>query len=224
MKLIDRIISPLAPLLCLLCSKEGALICAWCFEEALPDTAQRCVGCGALSEQSKTCQTCQKAQQLPAHVWVRADYDDMAKQLVSRLKFARTYKAADIIASYLDEAISYLDEQTVIVHVPTAPKRYRQRGYDPAQLIAASLAKQRKLRSHTLLYRLTNVRQVGASRVQRKTQLESAFSVSDNIDTKTPILLVDDIYTTGGSLSAATKTLKNAGYKNISAAIFARAI
>ena len=224
MKLIDQIISPIAPLLCLLCGKEGQLICAWCHEEALPDVPPRCINCSALSDQAKTCQTCKNAQQLPANVWVRADYDGTAKQLISRLKFARTYKAADVIADYLGEVIPYLEEGTVISYIPTAPKRYRQRGYDPAQLIAGSLAKKRKLHSQSLLYRLNNARQVGASRMLRKTQLESAFSVKTNLSKKTPILLIDDIYTTGGTLSAATKVLKKTGYKNVSAAIFARSV
>lgn len=225
MQLIDKLLSLIAPMQCIGCNKEGLLVCAWCKPELIDPVPQRCVGCMRQAEDARTCQKCRQTYQLPAHVWVRAVYDGPIKVLLHKLKFGRGASAAQPLADYLAEALPFLPRRTVIVPVPTAARRIRQRGYDQSTLIAKNVAQKTDTSHMALLERTSSARQVGAPRSVRKTQMASAFVVKGKkLAKNTPIVLVDDIYTTGGTLSACTVALKKAGYKNVDAAIVAQAM
>ena len=127
----------------------------------------------------------------------------MARLCLSSLKFLRTYSAHERIAELMYKSLPYLAKDTVTTHIPTSLNRVRSRGYDQPRLLAKGPAYQRGLSHATMLTRLTNTRQVGASRLERRKQLNNAYHVNSyrDITKKSPILLVDDIYTTGGTLS-----------------------
>jgi ComF family protein len=158
-------------------------------------------------------------------VWVATTYDEGAKELVHKLKFEHAMAAAKPITELMAEALPYLPEGIVIVHVPTATSRRRQRGYDQAELLARHLARRLRRRCMTLLARRGQSRQVGARRMQRTTQLVDAFHpIRPSLIQGAHILLVDDIVTTGASLEAAARVLKQAGAKRIDAVVFAQKI
>ena len=222
--LLDRLIELIAPMQCVSCQAEGPAVCAWCWPDLLTPVAERCAACYKLSPDSQTCPSCRKRQSLPTHVWVRTEYDQWSKQLLHRLKFQRAYSIGALLADYIEETLPYLDPETIVTHIPTAPKRIRTRGYDQAQLIARAIAKKQQLRYKPLLERQKDARQTGASKSARQKQMEHAFRVTSRAGrfVDSPVLLVDDMYTTGATLAGATKTLKQAGYKKIYAAVFAQ--
>ena len=81
MKPIDRLISSVAPALCLGSSAEGNIVCSWCFPDFLAIEAERCIGCNALSDNSRTCQCHVGKTSLSKHVWVRTMYEGNGKAL-----------------------------------------------------------------------------------------------------------------------------------------------
>jgi len=97
----------------------------------------------------------------------------------------------------------------------------RIRGYDQSQLIAKRLAKQLGLPYCRLLRRVGQTRQVGASRQQRKEQIQHAFQPTGNKLTSQRVIVVDDILTTGATLEAAAAALKQAGASHVTAVVFA---
>lgn len=108
----------------------------------------------------------------------------------------------------------------LIVPVPAAPQRFRQRGYNPAQLLARELARELHLPLVDALAHLGNQRQVGAGRTQRLAQAEQAFAVAkSNPIVGARVLLVDDVVTTGATLSACAGALKAVGAKTVWAAV-----
>jgi ComF family protein len=115
------------------------------------------------------------------------------------------------------------DEQALIVPVPTATSRIRQRGYDQAKLLAKAISKQSRLTYLDCLARSGQTHQHGTSRHTRLGQLENAFRVKHPRSVQNAhIILVDDVVTTGATLEAAAKVLKQAGGKQIEALAFAR--
>ncbi len=127
-----------------------------------------------------------------------------------------------VIMAKLLYDVSY---DTVLCPVPTAPKRVRERGFDHAKLISECLGKLVDLPTMNLLRRKSNVRQLGSSRKDRIAQVRGEFEIfnTEKIEGK-KVLLVDDVMTTGATLSAVAKILKEAGAKSVSAVIFAQKV
>lgn len=222
MSLVERLIGTLAPHNCLNCGQEGTLLCRWCLPDSCPPLPAQCYRCHRLSPDSRVCARCRSRTPL-GYVWLRAEYDGLAKQLIYELKFGRNQAAAAVIAELMRDSLPYVLPDTLIVHIPTSTVHVRQRGYDQAQRIAAELARQLGRRHLPLLARLGQIKQVGSSRQKRLTQLQGAFRPCQAALIKgTHILLIDDVLTTGATLSEAARTLKHAGAKRVDAAVFAR--
>jgi ComF family protein len=120
------------------------------------------------------------------------------------------------------EYLPYFGPETLLVPVPTATQRARQRGYDQADLLARELSEILGLPHQYLLSRLGQARQVGTGRKQRAAQLAKAFRVKGRVPINSHIMLVDDVVTTGATLEAAATILKKAGAKRVDAVIFAQ--
>ncbi|MDZ7785876.1 MAG: hypothetical protein U5L95_02015 [Candidatus Saccharibacteria bacterium] len=221
MFIAERAISLLAPHRCLVCEREGALLCEWCRPDAFPPLPPRCFGCYRLSRDFKTCSDCRKQSRI-SHAWIVTEYDALATSVIQKFKFQRAKRACELIAGELDQLLPELGSELIITHVPTATGRRRQRGYDQSELIAKSLARLRGLPHGTLLYRHGQARQVGADRQKRIKQMQAVFRVHKNAPQYPKVLLIDDLVTTGASLEAAARTLKNAGAGRVYAAAFAQ--
>ena len=222
MFVMERLIAVIAPFSCIVCGNEGRIVCDWCRPEALETLPSRCYSCHVLSRDSAVCPACRKRSPL-CHVWIASSYEGYAKRLVEILKFERGKAAAEDIAHFVDETLPHLPADTIVVHVPTATSRRRQRGYDQSEEIARQFARLRGLRHRTLLARMGHTRQVGSSKKQRQEQIQNAFRARNNEVIKgSTLLLIDDLTTTGSTLEAAARMLKRAGAKKIIAATFAQ--
>ena len=223
MKLIEQFFRILAPSSCMVCNEEGNLLCAWCAPEALPDTVGRCYRCNALYAYGATCSACRRHTPI-AHLWVRTEYSDVARQLVHKMKFSYSSEAADILAQELVHTIPNLKPDTLLVPVPTTTNHVRERGYDHTARIAKTLSAQLGYQYVPALARTNQLHQVGSSRRKRLEQMTDAFRVrSEYLIKGAHIILVDDVSTTGATLEAAARELKAKGAKKIDAVVFAQA-
>lgn len=219
--MLERFISLLAPHQCMACGHEGSLLCEWCAFNAIELMPARCYRCFSVSVDSKVCSRCKKLTVLE-YVWVRAQYADLAHDLVYALKFSRTKAAARVIAELLDESLPYLEKDTIITYVPTATSRVRIRGYDQTRLIAKELAAIRRLKCQKLLIRIGQTRQVRSGRLQRAEQAAGNYIAVPGVPLETAVVLIDDIVTTGATLESAAKVLKSTGAKRVFGAAFAQ--
>lgn len=221
--MIEQLISLIAPHDCISCNREGSLLCEWCKAEALIPLPPRCYRCHTLTVDSATCKKCYTRSGLK-NVWIGGEYESAAKLLMHKLKFERARSAAIIVAEILDEMLPYFSNEVIISHIPTASSRRRQRGYDQSELIARCLAKKRRMRHVALLGRIGQSRQVGADKQTRHSQLHKAFCVqkAEYLMIKPTVLLIDDIVTSGATIEAASRALKQAGASKVYAAAFAQ--
>ena len=111
----------------------------------------------------------------------------------------------------------------MIVPVPTATGRVRERGFDHAALLARQVAKDLGLPVSRPLGRLGQSRQVGAKRPQRQIQMADKIWVKNRgAVAGQQILLIDDVVTTGATLKEASKVLRQVGATRVDALIFAK--
>ena len=224
MQIIDKAVGLLAPQICLGCSTEGSVLCNSCIELYHEPVQPRCAGCHSLSEDFRVCSKCRSWLPLKK-IYISGNYEGVSKQLVKSLKFEQQRQSAEPMSKIMSELLHGISPDTILCPVPTAPKRIRERGFDHAKLISESLGSITGLKSKSLLRRKSNTRQLGSSRKQRITQVLDEFEQIDKLEIQgKKILLIDDVMTTGATLSAVAQILKSAGAEQVSAIIFAQKI
>ena len=219
--LLQRLVEYLAPAECLMCGQEGALICSECQDQAIITKTPTCYRCNRLSTGWKVCATCRHYTQL-LRVVVASHYDGSVQEVIKALKYRQAVAAGDIAAAWLAPKL-HASEFDLVIPVPSAPGRERQRGYNQAAVIARSLAQQLDLPYLVTLGRTGETHQVGRSRAERLQQLKGAFYIRNRaLLEQAHVLLVDDVVTTGATLSECATVLKQAGAKHVSGAVIAK--
>jgi len=121
-------------------------------------------------------------------------------------------------------ALGVLDDvsaEAVLVPVPSAPEAVRHRGQDHARRLAAAAAREAGLRSRSLLVQARRTAdQSGLDAGQRADNLRGALRARHRLD-GLPVVLVDDVVTTGATLAEAARALRTAGADVRGAAVVA---
>ena len=113
-----------------------------------------------------------------------------------------------------------------ITWVPLSKKRYRKRGYDQAQYLAEALARKLNVPIWGMLKKTrdTKAQSTLNDKSQRRANIAGAYELSRGIDiTGMNILLIDDVVTTGSTLSECAKVLLLGGAERIYCATVAKA-
>jgi ComF family protein len=160
-------------------------------------------------------------------------YTGNLRKAILHLKFHGREHLANRLGALLARAFEALPEpdSAIVAPVPLHPSRRRQRGFNQAELLARSLVRnlRREERGLQLVVNLlrrvrATLPQVGLSASARRENVRGVFSVSrpERIRNRT-VVLVDDVMTTGATLSACAAALKRAGASRVLALSLARA-
>jgi predicted amidophosphoribosyltransferase len=146
-------------------------------------------------------------------------YEGPTRELVTSLKYRNDRRAlawlADGMAALLEPPAGAL-----VTWIPTTEARRHRRGFDQAALLARAVARRWKLPCRRLLVRRPGPAQTGRSRVERAGSVDLALT-SPRRQVRTPILLVDDVVTTGATLRSGAAVLRAAGAPWIGAVLAA---
>jgi ComF family protein len=113
----------------------------------------------------------------------------------------------------------------MLVAVPLHPARQRERGFNQADLLAKSLSRRTSVQLKPVLERIRYTKtQTAFDRAERMENLRDAFRLRKNADVQgCRVLLIDDVLTTGSTLSECARVLKAAGAVSVHATTAARA-
>ncbi len=220
MEFLETLLAVAAPHRCVGCNSEGQVLCIDCRLQ-VPSKDPTCYVCNCPSPSGVTCGDCRSQTDL-AGVMVATPYEGMIKDLVKALKYQHQVAVAKGLAQLLSPLLSPADYD-VVTAVPAAPSRYRHRGYHQAELIAKRVALDLGLPYRCLLGRLETESLVGSSRAERFEMVrDSFFARRSKSIRRQRILVIDDVLTTGATLSEAAKVLTAAGAKTVWGAAVAK--
>lgn len=205
---------------------------AWLRDAAWPEGALCCV-CGRITGGNSLCPSCKTDLQTQGYVfswdrmepvpgvaaWGLRPHMGIHRTLIHRLKYGAEARAAGVLASLvlpLPESLSFSPD-TVVTWVTMPESRYRNRAIDHGRLLAEAIARQLSLPCRQLLTRRgrREKSQVTLSVTGRKTNLKGAFRPLERISF--PVLLIDDVRTTGTTLARCAEALRDGGAEQITA-------
>ncbi|AWF79702.1 ComF family protein [Microbulbifer sp. A4B17] len=200
--------------ICSACTGELPVLNCGCRYCALPLAAAKnsiCAGC---------------IQRPPAYTKISAawQYAFPINHLIQRFKYHRDLAAGDSLTQLAARQLwPPEDTPDLLTPIPLHWRRYWQRGYNQAQLIASGLGRHWDIPVELRLLRKTTSTKTQSqlSRNQRLKNLSESFTVRREIQ-GAHIGLVDDVVTTGATLEATTRQLLAAGAKKVSAFVLAR--
>jgi predicted amidophosphoribosyltransferase len=157
--------------------------------------------------------------------WSAVAYEGAARDAMQALKFHAARPLADVMAAQVaaNAPAALLAQGAALVAVPAHPVRRRARGFDPAELLARSLARQTGLPHAGALRRGgAPSRQLGSDRDTRRAAGRLGFEARGPAPRSA--ILVDDVHTTGATLGACARALKDAGAERVVALTWARTL
>lgn len=216
-----RLLDLVFPPRCAGCGTRGTVLCTACLASIAPPDTRRCAGCQrplAAPAVVGLCAPCAAAGTAPlSGLLVAARYDGAARQAIWALKYHGQRRLAAPLGDLLACAAAALPASPdLVAPVPLHLRRQRRRGYNQAELLARRCASNLKLRMRAdLLQRVRETPpQVGLGAVARRENVAGAFTVAPGLAPVVAgrqVLLIDDVCTTGATLSAAAQTLRAAG-------------
>lgn len=151
---------------------------------------------------------------------------------IKQFKYKFTRELAEDFASHLSRKLDELHmtrgQQLSLIPIPLHKNRRRERGFNQAEVLAKALQNLRDdIQLTPLLRRVRKTKQQARlSKEERHQNLKGAFELdlaTEKLDPNSIIFLVDDVCTTGATLEAAAKTLKESGFQKVYGLVIARA-
>jgi competence protein ComFC len=195
------------------CQKSGERWCVECQNKVTPVGPQICPICGNFNDDGEICPTCSASP--PPYQALRSwgIFIGPLREAIHRLKYQHDIGLAEILANHLIDLFHSTGwEVDLIVPVPLSYSRLLERGYNQSALLARPLAQITHTRYQPkAVARIRNTpSQVGLKARQRIENVREAFLSEPAIVNGKRILLVDDVATTGATLSECARTLKEA--------------
>jgi ComF family protein len=174
-----------------------------------------CAGCNQPGE--VLCRRCRfslaslSAQMGDGGVAAALPFSGVARQVVLGLKYRNRRSVARHLARLMVRRLP-VGQVHLVTWAPTSAARARQRGFDQAELLARAIARELGVPCRRLLFRSHGTSQTGHTRAERlRGPAFRARSPRDGVR----VLLVDDVVTTGATLTAASDALLAAGVSEV---------
>ncbi len=225
---------------CLFCKRdpgEEGHLCETCLRHLVLGRGPSCQICGAESMMNESadfvCSDCLQHRPAFERAFIAARYECDFRSLVHAFKYHDgVWLTGDMVrflyAVYLLQLQPAGIAPEVVVPVPMQFRKLRRRGYNQASFLARGLAKQLGLPCREGILRRVPTGVVSQTRLTRRQRLENALRAyqscpSADVAGKV-VLLVDDVMTTGATLDACARRLREAGATKVYTLALARGV
>ncbi len=215
--ILEAVYPPVCPI-CDRVVKKPACICGECRKKLHYIQSPRCFKCGKPVEnaEKELCFDCSRTKHCFDRNLALWGYTDAARKSIYRFKYHNCRIYSQVYGREIADRLGTIIKQwncEAVVPVPIHSKKQRERGFNQAQLLAQEVADVAKIPVDTkILVRTRYTRpQKELDDRNRIKNLENAFTVTKNVVQYKKIILVDDIYTTGATLDACARALKERG-------------
>lgn len=202
----------------------------WC-----PDCQERvprinkpfCDKCGIPTKGTDICEKCRSNP--PAYRMMRswAVFDSPVQNALHTIKYRGNIGLGDMIAMQMTDYFHALQWPVqAIIPVPLGKNRLKERGYNQTALVARPLAHEVGMEYLPQALRKTRETrsQVGLTASQRQENVHNVYQADPEVVKRRSILLMDDVATTGSTISACTESLLLAGAHDVYVLTIARAL
>jgi ComF family protein len=222
-RLRQEILELLFPTRCVGCRSLGRIWCDACQGRLVPVPTPVCLACRQTLVPHIRRHSCPDSSTL---AWAAARYQAPLDRALTHLKYKPDARLVEIFAGTLGAVYERAGARaTCIVGVPLGPQRLRRRGYNQTDLLGRALSETLRLPFYpSAVSRIRETAsQVGLDPKERWANVEGAFQGDPSIVAGQAVLLIDDVHTTGATLSACAAALTQAGAWRVVAVTVGRA-
>lgn len=227
-----NILDILFPKRCLNCGRFGKYFCDHCVStiRTIGTSETICPVCERPAIGGMTHPRCQTRYALDGLTSIFR-YDGIIREAVKTLKYRLVTDLAIefvslIPSSFLDELTKYRTDETSLLPIPLHPTRYRDRGFNQAEVLGRFLSGRLNIPIRTDILRRVKKTTPQVEMKDRKDRLQNMRGVFSIHNSKfiipNSVLLFDDVFTTGATMRAAGESLKRAGVTSVWAVTMAR--
>lgn len=157
-----------------------------------------------------------------AYALMHFEKDGLTQKIIHDLKYKAREKIGKTLANWVIEKLNLSDKNIDLIStIPLHPKKERERGYNQLHLFADELSKHFKIPcDHNILKRNHYKKAQALKNKLQRAETESLFSVTQTIEEQ-HILIIDDVFTTGNTMSSAAWELLNSGNNKVSILVMA---
>ena len=214
-----NIIDILFPRKCFECGQNDYYLCPKCVSKA-KEPILTCPICNGDSPYGVTHIRCRDPLGLDGRLSLWR-YSKGIRKAIMGMKYKFAFEIAKDLSNYAADELKQkkiaFPNNLIVTSVPLYWHRQNWRGFNQSEEIGKIIAK--KLGwgfDNTLLTRKVSKKpQAKLDREERKTNIKGVFKVSSVLDKDRPILIFDDVWTTGSTVKEATKVLKENGVKRV---------
>jgi competence protein ComFC len=227
---LEQLFLPAECLLChaLLSDRDtDRIVCPVCRHRWRPVRRPWCERCGQPEPHFGPCRLCAEWPDSLSVVRSAVWLSEGAREAVHALKYGALPRIAHDLAAAIASVSLPTDEASVLVPIPLAPKRLRQRGYNQSEALARALSRLWRLPVVDVLIRSRETAtQTALTPETRLANVAGAFTPGHGpgVSRDTTCVLVDDVFTTGATLAEAARALEQAGARRIYGITFGRAV
>lgn len=215
-RIADIICETLWPTRCAVCDKPGDVLCEDCRARlAFVDRWRACPTCGAPWGLIQ-CDNCSAAaisgQDTPSPCISALRLGQAESTIIRTFKDKGEQRLARDLAGFLFDALPplWLTWANMLTFIPATKEARRRRDFDHMELVARELSKRCNIPMRQLLAEPRSKDQRSLGRKGRQQNMEGRFTARERCD-GLRVLLIDDVFTTGATLTDAKRALEEAG-------------